>query len=244
MKYSKFFILFIFLAIVAFAANSGYSKYSQKLADDSEANTQVLHSETPSQAESKPLKNAKASIKEIDHKLLKPQKGDILYGDASAPVRIVDYASLSCPHCARFHIETLPKLQKAYIDSGKVVVVLRHFPLNAPAMRSAMAISCADEAVHAKFATHLFETQRDWAFDSNYINHIANIANQFGLDDAAISKCFADVALEDHILSIRQQAEQKLLVASTPTFFINGKRFSGPASFENMKRAIDAALSQ
>lgn len=244
MKYGKIFALLFFVAIMSAAAGFGYKEYSKELTADSEANQKVIKDLATGSGDAQAAENPAQSLRNFDAKALKPHVSDIVIGDKNAPVRIVEYASLSCPHCAKFHTNILPALKEEFIDTGKAVLVFRHFPLNAPAMKASMAINCASSDNRADFTKHLFETQRDWAFDSNYLSSIISSANSFGLTTEAIERCFSNVSMEDQILNARQQAEQKLQVASTPSFFINGKRLAGAANLENMQAAIQAALQK
>ncbi len=244
MKHSATFV-FGGLALVIFvAAALGYTEYSRELSADSKANAQAL--DTIPAAEDHAGHNHAHDSKEvqlmkIDANELRAKPSDLQYGNPKARVRIVEYASLSCPHCASFYEEVMPKLKEAYLDGGKIAFTFRHFPLNAPAMKAAMAVACAaDENKHA-LLEEFFNTQRDWAFDSEYLNNIAKIASKHGLDAKALELCFANTKVEDTILATRQNAEQKLNVASTPTFFVNGKRIAGAVSFEALEEAIKNA---
>lgn len=242
MTSSKWLIAIFFVGIIIVATNLGYTEYSEELTDDAAKHT---HSHDEHSHSHGIASDAKADEveKAIDQSALEPQSSDIMIGNASAPVKIVEYASLSCPHCAKFHTDTLPSLKKDYINEGKVVLVFRHFPLNAPAMRASMAVQCADKTKREAFTKHLFETQADWAFNSGYLAQIAKIAETYGLGTKAVEACFSNTAIENQILATRQTAEQKLDVGSTPVFFINGKSFHGSPNVKTMKAAIDAALT-
>ncbi len=167
---------------------------------------------------------------------------DIVTGVADAPVTIVEYASLSCPHCAHFHNEVFSELRTRYIEPGKVRLVFRHFPLNAPALAGAIAVNCVEPSERHKYLKVLFAAQDKWAFDTNYQDAIGGIVFVGGLSHDQLNACRADKALEERILKIRQEAAQKGWVESTPTFFINGQKYVGDRSLEGMSKAIDAML--
>lgn len=169
---------------------------------------------------------------------------DIVTGNPDAPVTIVEYASLSCPHCAHFNNEVLPELKKKYIDTGKAKLVFRHFPLNPPALNGAMVVECAERGQREKFLKVLFATQDKWAFDVNAVAALTNIASVGGLSKEKIEACRADKALEERILKVVQTAGAKSWVSSTPTFFINNTRLEGDHGVEPMSKAIDALLAK
>ena len=218
------------IIIVGGAAAFGYMKQSSNLGGD--------------EAKLEDVKPAEATAK-IDTALLTVKPSDIILGDANAPVTIVEYASLSCSHCAHFHETVLPDLQKQFITTGKVRLVLRHFPLNAPALKGAELVECAgrDGKERASFAKVLFDMQSKWAFDENYVNNLKQIASVGGIDSAAFDSCMADKALEDEILNDRKEAQEKLAVDSTPMFFINNVKFEGERTPEAFAKAINAEIN-
>lgn len=244
-------ILFGAIALIIFvAAALGYTEYSRELSADSQANAQALDT-IPAAEEASNQHNHdhnhahgatdEVQLMKIDKRSLAPKASDIVYGNPKARVRIVEYASLSCPHCASFYEEVMPALKKAYIDTGKISFTFRHFPLNAPAMKAAMAVNCAPQEAKSALLSEFFAAQRDWAFDAEYLANIAKISAKHGLDAAALDACFADTKIEDNILASRQDAEQKLNVASTPTFFIGAKRIAGAVNFEAFEEEIKNA---
>lgn len=162
---------------------------------------------------------------------------DIVIGDVNAPATIIDYSSLSCPHCAHFHLEVLPQLKKALLDSGKAKLAFRHFPLNEPALRASQLVECSGVMKREAMLKALFETQKNWAFSESFKNDLKIIAQQGGIDAAAFDSCLADKALEDAILQTRQEAATKAGVNSTPSFFVNGKPVE---NFTDAQSFIDA----
>jgi protein-disulfide isomerase len=167
---------------------------------------------------------------------------DIVTGVPNAPVTVVEYASLSCPHCAHFHNDVFAELRKRYIEPGKLKLVFRHFPLNAPALSGAVTVNCVEPNERAKFLKVLFAAQDKWAFDGNFQDAIAGIVSVGGLTFERLSACRLDKTIEERILKTRQEAAQKGWVESTPTFYINGVKYEGDRSLEEISKVIEAAL--
>lgn len=165
--------------------------------------------------------------------------GDLVMGSETAPVTIIEYASLTCPHCAAFATETFPKLKTAYIDTGKVRFIFREFPLDDLAMAGAMLARCAGKADKTRsFALNelLFEKQREWVVQRP-IEPLKNLIKQVGLGEKDFESCLQDNEL---VAGIRQSAEKgnKLGVNSTPTFFVNGTIQKGAMSFEEFDKLL------
>src|SRR5580704_2379576 len=155
-------------------------------------------------------------------KLLAVAPDDRILGKKDAPVTIIEYASLTCPHCAHFTTEVLPKIKEKWIDSGKVRLVLRDYPLDEPAMRAAMVARCAPPARFYAFIDTLFADQQQWALAKDYKAALARLALLGGMSKTQFDDCLANKAGEDKVLQSRLTATQQLGVSSTPTFFING----------------------
>ncbi len=247
MQHSGKILTLILIVVIFIAAGLGYTEYSRELHADSSANQAALsevepagsngdtHHHTAHAAQANPKEVA---LTKTDARELAIRPDDLVIGDKAARIKVVEYASLSCPHCADFYVKEIPKLKAEFIDSGKVVLVYRHFPLNAPAMKAAMIVQCAPKE-HREHLVHAFyKHQREWAFDANYISNIAKIAAPHGMDAKAVDACFANTPQEDAILASLQSAAKKLAIASTPTFFVNEKRVMGNATFETLSAAI------
>jgi protein-disulfide isomerase len=167
---------------------------------------------------------------------------DMVLGKADAPVTIVEYSSLSCPHCATFHKEVLPKLKSEYIDTGKVRYVEREFPLNNAAFAGSVLARCVDPIRFYVFNDMLFSRQDEWAFKEDAIVPLRQYAKQAGLTDAEFDKCIDDEALQKKVVAVRNQGEKEG-VKGTPTFFINGKVYKGAPTLEAMAEAIKPYLT-
>jgi protein-disulfide isomerase len=164
---------------------------------------------------------------------------DRVLGQAEAPITIIEYASLTCPHCAHFANDVLPKLKEKWIDTGKVRLVMRPFPLDGAALRAEMLARCVPAERYYPFIETLFKTQETWAFAPDWRVGLARIAQLAGIGKKEFEDCLADKALENEIVQSRLTAATKLDVNATPTLFVNGKKFEGPPTFE----AFDQLLS-
>jgi protein-disulfide isomerase len=171
---------------------------------------------------------------------------DLVLGKADASVTIYEYASMTCSHCANFHNTVLPKLKEKYIDTGKVKLVLREFPLDNLAAAASMLARCAGEGKSYELISALFAKQDTWAFvQGNPVPALFKIAGEHGFTKETFDKCLTDQKLLDGITSTRDRANKVLGVRSTPTFFINGKKLTDRADqIESFDRGIEPLLKQ
>ena len=165
---------------------------------------------------------------------------DHALGSADAPVTIVEYASMTCGHCASFHVTTLPDLKKKYVDTGKVRFVYRDFPLDGVALQAAQIAECAGKDRYFGVLDLVFQTQAQWTAGKDPIADLGKSLRIAGISDADIKACLADEKVANAVVEERKVAAEKLKVNSTPTLFINGERFSGPRTIE----AFDEALAK
>ena len=167
---------------------------------------------------------------------------DMVLGKDDAPVTIVEYSSLTCPHCAHFHRDVMPGLKSEYIDTGKVRYIEREFPLNNPALAGSVLARCIDPSRFFAFTDLLFSKQEDWAFKDDAMQPLRLYAKQAGLTDADFEKCIDDEELQKKILAVRERGEKEG-VKGTPTFFINGKVFNGTPTMQALAEAMKPYLS-
>jgi protein-disulfide isomerase len=170
--------------------------------------------------------------------------GDMVLGADNAPVTIIEYASMTCSHCADFHNKTYPKLKERYIDTGKVRFIMREFPLDPLAAGAFMLARCAgkdDKNKYFAMVETLFHQQRDWLVQRP-LDPLKAIAKQAGFSEQTFEQCLANQQVLNGIEQVRQRAAEKLGVNSTPTFFINGKIQRGAISIEELDRQIEAYL--
>jgi protein-disulfide isomerase len=163
-------------------------------------------------------------------------------GKADAPITIIEFASLTCPHCKDFHLNTLPKLKASYIDTGKVKLVYRDFPLDGRALLASMVARCAPKDRYFAFIEALFRGQDTWARAQDPIQTLGQMARVGGTSQADFDACIKNEALFDAIKKDALDAQKQYNVESTPTFIINGKKMDGAHSFESFETALKPLL--
>ena len=166
---------------------------------------------------------------------------DKVLGSADAPVTIIEYASLTCPHCAKFHSETLPKLKSDWIETGKVRVVYRDFPLDGAALAAAVVAHCAPPDRYFPMIGLLFERQGEWAVPEEWRERLTQLAAVAGMDKASVDACLADDARKDAIVARAEKAQATYGISSTPTFIVNGRKLSGALPIERFAEVIEEA---
>ncbi len=169
---------------------------------------------------------------------------DLVLGDPAAPITIIEYASLTCPHCASFHNDTLSRIKERYIDAGKVRLIYRDFPFDSLAMRAAVVARCAGREQYFGILEALFRTQRSWAGAQKPFEALARVARLGGLKREEIDACLADKALTDAVLASRLNGAKECNVTSTPTFIINGEKVVGAQKYERFEEILDRMLEK
>jgi protein-disulfide isomerase len=171
-----------------------------------------------------------------------PPLPDVWLGKADAPVTIIEYASMTCPHCADFHAETYPTLKSKYIDTGKVRFTLREFPLDPLATAGFMLARCIGPDKRNAMIDLLFDQQKNWAFIDKPLDGLMSVVQQTGMTKDAFNACLKDKSLYDKVTQERDLASQKFNVDATPTFFINGTKVEGEMSPDELEKAIQPFL--
>ncbi|MFZ3235521.1 MAG: DsbA family protein [Stellaceae bacterium] len=171
-------------------------------------------------------------------RLLTVGKDDRVLGSPNAPITIIEYASMTCPHCAHFADAVLPDLKKKWIDTGKAKLVLRDFPLDGEAVHASMLARCAPPDRFYAFADTFFADQDKWVTAPDYQAALARLAALGGMSKAETDKCLADKSLENQVLNSRLTAANQLQVNSTPTFFVNGTRYTGEPTVEGFDKLL------
>lgn len=176
--------------------------------------------------------------------LMKPgELPELAVGPADAKVVVVEYASMTCGHCAAFHNKVFPELKKKYIETGKVRFIMREFPLDNLAAAASMLARCAGGEKTFALIETLFATQPEWAFkEGNPVPRLFEIAKQAGFTQESFDKCLTDQKLLDAVTATRTRASEKFGVSATPTFFINGKRLQGAPVLAEFEKMIDPML--
>jgi len=255
-------ILFLLFNIVGVA----YYFYKTSLTKENNVNLQANYQQEEPSLSSKvndKMTETKPQIKNIEkdeytdiknrkllgNPLVKIQEEDFYLGDKNAPIVFIEYASLSCPHCADFTKESFLKLKEDYIDKGKMVFSFRSFPLNNQALLSSLIAECyanQNENKHQKYfdiIKILFRTQEEWAFDKNFADKLKAILKLDGLSAAKFDECAKNQKLIEKNLKTRIDAIEQLSLKSTPTFFINGKIVEGFVEYASLKKIIDQIAS-
>ncbi len=169
---------------------------------------------------------------------------DMAIGDPKASVTVIEYASMTCPHCADFQEKTFPDIKKKYIDTGKIRYIFREFPLDNLAAAVFMLARCNADTNADKyfsFVDVMFRQQRTWAVEKP-LDPLLTLSKQAGFTKESFDACLSNQKILDGIEAIRQRAVDKFKVNSTPSFFINGKLYSGAMSTEEMSKAIDPLI--
>jgi protein-disulfide isomerase len=172
-------------------------------------------------------------------KLLAVSKSDRILGKPDAPITIVEYGSLSCPHCAHFATTVLPTIKKQWIDTGKAKLVFRDFPLDQVALRAEMVARCAPPSRYYPLIDVLFANQDEWVPVPDWRPALERFAALAGIGKKEFDACLANKSVENEVAQSRLTASQQLGVDATPTFFVNGKKYEGEPSVA----AFDQLLS-
>ncbi len=169
---------------------------------------------------------------------------DRVLGKADAPVTITEYSSLTCPHCMAFHRDVLPSIKKDYIDTGKVKLVFRDFPLGGLAMAAAMMARCANPERYFGLIEILFRGQGEWSRSQDPMAAISRVGRLAGLSDKDVQACFQKKALWKAIQKRADSAGKKHKINSTPSFVIGDRTISGGLPYEEFKKIIDKELGK
>lgn len=210
---------------------------------DSSGSAQAQVQETASTTPAAPAVSAPPPSGKVDMaKLLAegslPEK---IMGNPDAPVTIVEYASMTCGHCATFNNDTLPTIKEKYIDTGKAQLVFREFPFDPRAEAGFMLARCSDDKYFAMTEV-LFRQQSNWAFVDNAREALLQIARLAGFSQESFEACLTDQKLLEDIRAVRTRGSNDFGVDATPTFFINGNKYSGALKVAEMSAIIDGLL--
>ena len=165
-------------------------------------------------------------------------------GPADAKVVLVEYASLTCPHCAQFHTSVLPGIKKEFVDTGKIRYVYRDFPLDRLALGAAMVARCAGRDNFFGFVDTFYAAQGQWSRASNPISALSNLAKLGGMSKSKFEACLKDVEIQNGILKQRLEASNEFKVQTTPTVFVNGERYGGGMTLNQMRTLLNRKLAE
>ncbi|RFB78876.1 DsbA family protein [Methylovirgula sp. 4M-Z18] len=167
---------------------------------------------------------------------------DVVLGDGNAPVTIVEYASMTCPHCARFYAGVFPALKAKYIDTGKAKFILREFPLDPYAAAAALLIRCAGADKREALAGVIWSRLDEWTANPKPLVGLLDVVKVAGFTQDSFDSCLKNKDLYAKLKAGQDMASNKFQVDSTPTFFVNGKRVSGETSIDEFSKVIDPLL--
>ena len=169
-------------------------------------------------------------------------KGDMALGSKDAPVTIIEYASMTCPHCAKFHLGPFEALKSKYVDTGKVRIIFREFPFDPMALQASMLARCTGEKRYFGMLKVLFKNLPKWAQASNPQQALAKMARLGGFTEARFKACMANQELADMILKSRLKGNKEFGIDSTPSFIVNGIKVSGNMSISEWDELLAAHL--
>ena len=168
---------------------------------------------------------------------------EIFLGNKDAKIVVIEYASMTCIHCANFHKEVYPKIKENYIDTNKIKFIFRDFPLDKQALFGSVLARCAPREKYFDFVKLILNTQKKWiASDNTFQDKLKNIGKLAGLNENKINTCFNDEQIVDNILKSRSDAEKKYNITSTPSLIINEKKYSA-MSYETFEKIIESLIN-
>ena len=164
--------------------------------------------------------------------------GEMTLGDPKAPNVMIEYVSMTCPHCQRFQTQVFPQIKTQFVDTGKLYYLLREYPLD-PLARAAIVVArCAPAPRFFPLVDLMYAHQDDWAFVDKPVDALFNLVRQAGFSREAFDACLTNQKLLDGVNWVQDRALNKFGVNSTPTFFVNGKKIAGEQTFDDIKAAL------
>lgn len=164
---------------------------------------------------------------------------DLVQGAISAPVTVIEYASMTCAHCAAFHDTTWPEFKSKYVDTGRVKFILREFPLDPLATAAFMLGRCAGPEKRNLLIDQLFTQQKTWAFVDKPIEPLLAMVKTVGFSQTDFETCLRNEELYEQVSQSRERAAEAFNIDSTPTFFVNGRKLTGELSLVDFDHAIE-----
>jgi protein-disulfide isomerase len=169
-------------------------------------------------------------------------KGDMALGKPDAPVTVIEYASMTCPHCARFHTETLGSFKEKYVDTGKVRLIFREFPFDGLALRASMLARCAGPERYFPMLDVLFQQQKQWTSAKDPMAALGQIGRLAGVSPQKFEACMKSEELQNAVVQNRLEGQQQHKVESTPTFVIDGEKHSGALTLAQLDEILAKKL--
>ena len=168
---------------------------------------------------------------------------EFFLGNKNAKIVVIEYASMTCIHCANFHKQVYPKIKKNYIDTNKIKFIFRDFPLDKQALFASVLAKCAPKDKYFNFVKLILTNQEKWiSNDDTFMNKLRNIGKLAGLNENKINSCFKDEKIVNNIIRTRSIGEEKYNINSTPSLIINEKKYSA-MSYENFEKIIENLIN-
>ncbi len=167
---------------------------------------------------------------------------EMIKGDPDAPVTIIEYASMTCGACGAFHNQVWPTIEERYVDTGQASLIIREFPFDPRAAAGIMLARCAPNDGFFPMVDVLFERQSQWSRAEDARAQLESIARLAGFSQQSFEACLTDQQLLDDVNAVRIRGAEEFGVNATPTFFINGHKYTGVLSVEQMSSIIDSLL--
>ena len=169
---------------------------------------------------------------------------DRIEGDPSAPITMIEYASMTCPHCAEFHTGAYKLIKKEYVETGKVKFIYRDFPLDRLGLAAAMMARCAPKERYFAIVNIIYQSQDSWARASDPAAALAQIANLAGMSKKTFDACIIDKNIYEGVMKIRNDGDKKFNIKATPTILIDGKTFEGDKTIKAFRSELNALLKK
>ena len=187
-----------------------------------------------------------SSLNANETSVLEITESDFVVGNENAPITIIEYASMSCSHCASFHNNTLPDIKKEYIDTGKVLMVFRDYPFNYPALLGSMMMRCIASDLRYDYMNALYKLQNTWVNKDPKISkkELYKIMQSGGMTKDEFNECYSNLDNENLILEGVMAAQKDFNIKSTPSFIVNGKLVEGNKNIKEFRQIIDKILSE
>ena len=185
---------------------------------------------------------ADANAQDLSDLMTPGPMGEKWLGDENAPVTMIEYASMTCGHCKNFHEQILPGLKEKYVDTGKLRLIFREFPFDPRAAAAFMLARCAPDERYFPLIDVLFKQQREWARAEDPVPPLLKIAKLAGFTQESFEACLKNQKVLDSVLAVQKKAQDTYGVNATPTFFIQGEKYSGDYTLEELSKEIESHL--
>ncbi|MBX7145762.1 MAG: DsbA family protein [Alphaproteobacteria bacterium] len=205
---------------------------SQDVLPSTEPQSQAPESLIPPEQQAEAIKNSPEGLYEDDYSM----------GNVNAPLVMIEYASLTCPHCAHFSKEVMPKIKETYIDTGKLRYVYRDFPLDGVALKASLLARCVAKDNYFNMIDALFSAQEQWTKAEDPVKGLKQFGRTAGLSEQDIDTCLADGQATNLIATRYKEASEKYGVHGTPSLVINGKLYSQISTFEQIDEVLKSLM--